>query len=163
MKNLTLISAFIFITTFIEAQRSVDALFSKYAGRDGFVTFTMNGDLLKLIDFCEDDEKIFPGDISEVRVLVQDDDKFIAVNFFDRVMKDLNINQYEEFMRFRDSDQDIRMLVKSAGNRFRELVLVGGGDGNFVVQVKGNISYSEAKRFSEKVKEDKGIDIVANH
>jgi hypothetical protein len=78
-------------------------------------------------------------------------------------MKDINPSEYEEFMRVKDSDGDIRMLVKTEGNRFREFLLVIGGDDNAIIQIKGNMSFKEAKRFSEDARKKHGMDIVAEH
>ncbi len=131
-------------------QRSVDALFNKYAGAKGFTTVTLSGDLLKMVKSLGDDSDFdsLPCKITELRILAQDDHNMKIDNFYDIVMNDINLSDYEEFMRIRNSDQDLRMLVRSEGDRFREFLLVGGGKDNLVIQIKGDMTLREAKKLS---------------
>ncbi len=147
------------------AQKSVDALFSKYSGEDGFTSITINGNLLKLIRaFDNDDEDNFwPGDVSVIRILVQDDGGFYAGNFFRMVERELDRKNYEEFMRINDSDNDVLMLVRSQGRNFTEFLVIAGdddGEDNVLIQVKGNMTYKEAREFSDKIRKDHGAEIV---
>jgi hypothetical protein len=146
-------------------QKSVDALFSKYSGEDGFTTITINGNLLKLIRAFDnnDEDNFWPGDVSSIRILVQDDEGFYAGNFFSMVERELDRKNYEEFMRINDSGNDVVMLVRSQGRSFTEFLVVAGdddGEDNVLIQVKGNMTYKEAKEFADKIKEDHGADIV---
>ena len=70
---------------------------------------------------------------------------------YDMVINDIDLNNYDEFMRIKNSDQDMRMLVRTDGNIFKEFLLVGGKN-NALIQVKGNMSFKEAKKFSEDAK-----------
>ena len=148
----------------IFAQRSIDALFDRYGGKEGFVTVTLSGDLLKLsclLDDDNDDERL-DGKITEIRILAQDDDDMNAGNFYDLV-KDFNTREYEEFMRVKKSDQDMKMLVRTDGKRFREFLLIAGGKDNFIVQVKGDLSLKDAEKFSSDARKDDGRNLLSNH
>ena len=60
MKKLFVIFALIITGTFLYGQKSIDNLFEKYAGKDGFTTVTVNGGLLKLAHiFGDNDDDIF--------------------------------------------------------------------------------------------------------
>jgi uncharacterized protein DUF4252 len=165
MKKLILSIALLLVLTIVSGQRSIDALFNRYAGSDGFVTITLNGDLLKLLgSFDNDDcERSFPAKVSQIRILVQEDENRDVENFYNKVIKDINLKNYEEFMRIKESDQDLRMLVRAKGNTFKEFLLVGGGEDNLLIQIKGEMTFKEAKRFSEDVKKDHGLSIIADH
>jgi len=145
-------------------QRSIDALFNRYAGRDGFVTITVSGNLLKLTNLLDDDkeEKSLPANITEIRILAQEDENMKVENFYDLVIKDINIGDYEEFMRVKESDQDLRMLVRSEGNRFKEFLLIAGGEDNFIIQIKGNMTFQEARKFSSEAKREHGMTCYQN-
>ncbi len=151
--------------TAIFAQRSVDDLFDRYAGKKGFVTVTLSGDLLKLSCLVDDDndKERLDGKITEIRVLAQDDDDMDVDNFYDLVIKDINTRGYEEYMRVKKSDQDLKMLVRTEGRRFREFLLIGGGEDNFIVQVKGDLSMKDAEKFSSDVKRDNGRNLISDH
>ena len=140
------------------AQKSIDALFNRYAGKDGFVTVTISGNLLKLACKFDDDKEGdgVAGKITEIRVLAQEDEGIKVDNFYDLVIKDINTKDYEEFMRVKESDQDLRMLVRTEGNRFREFLLIAGGEDNVIVQVKGDMSLKDAEKFASEAREDHG-------
>jgi len=148
-------------------QKSVDALFSRYAGSDGFVTVTISGNLLKLAKaLCNDDDDkdqdCLPGNITSIRILVQEDDGMKVGNFYDLVERELDRKNYEEFMRVKESDQDVVMLVRAVGRSFKEFLVIAGGEDNLLIQVKGNMTFKEAERFSEQVKKDNGTGFVNN-
>ena len=56
MKKLLLFIVFTITATFVYGQKSIDDLFDKYAGKDGFTTVTINGNLLKLAHCLGDND-----------------------------------------------------------------------------------------------------------
>ena len=156
MKKLLSIALLLTLFTATYAQKSIDALFSRYSGKDGFVTLTLSGNLLKLACQLDNDneENALPAEITEIRILAQEDEGLDVENFFDLVSRETSLKEYEEFMSVKESRQDIRMLVRSEGNRFKEFLLIGGGDGNFVIQIKGDMTYKEARKLSSDIKKD---------
>ncbi len=143
----------------VSGQKSADAMFRKYAGKDGYITMTLQGNLLKLFTSCDSEKgnDFWPDDLTEVRILVQEDNTRKSNNFLDFVRHDLNTGEYEEYMNIRKSDQDIRMLVRTEGKHIKEFLIVGGGKDNLLIQVKGNISPAEARRFSSRCKDSGNI------
>jgi len=81
-------------------------------------------------------------------------------NFYDMVERELDRRNYEEFMRVKNAHQDIVMLVRAEGKKFKEFLIVADGKDNALIQVKGNMTYKEAKRFSDSMKRDNGVNIV---
>jgi hypothetical protein len=165
MKRLFLIIALTITATIIYGQKSIDALFERYAGKDGFVTITISGNLLKLATCLdnENDDNSLPAEITEIRILAQEDEHLKVENFYDMVINDINLDNYDEFMRVKESDQDLRMLVRSENNRFREFLLIAGGEDNALIQIKGNMTYEEAKKFSSDARKNHGLNIVAKN
>jgi hypothetical protein len=162
MKKLYLLIVLSAITSLVSGQKTIDALFERYAGRDGFTTVTISGNLLKLAACFDDDENddALPAKISEIRILAQDDENLKVENFYDLVIKDIDLGKYEEFMRVKESDQDLRMLVRSEGNRFKEFLLIAGGEDNALIQIKGDMSFKEARKFSDDAKKNHGLNLV---
>jgi len=151
--------------TLVNGQKSIDELFDRYAGRDGFTTVTINGNLLKLAHCLgENDEKdAFPLNITEIRILAQEDSSIKVENFYNSVINDIDLKNYDEFMRVKKSDQDLRMLVRSEGNKFKEFLLIAGGESNALIQVKGNMTYEEAKKFSKDAEKNHGLNFTEKH
>ena len=160
MKKLLWTLVFLAIIPALYAQRSIDDLFRKYAGKDGFVTVTVNGNLLRM--FKTDETEHWPGKVTQVRILVQDDESLRVENFYDLVMKELDVKDYEEYMRIKNSDEDLRMLVKTDGNTIKEFLLVGGGEDNLLIQVKGKMTYQEAEDFSSEMRKEHGRDLTSD-
>jgi hypothetical protein len=164
MKRFILIPVILTLTILGYGQKSVDALFEKYAGSDGFTSITISGNLINLVRALDndksDDDRCWPVDITTVRILTQDDDDMFNGNFYDMVEKEIDSRNYEEFMRVKEYKQDLVMLVKADGRKIKEFLIVAGGRDNFLMQIKGNMTYEEARRFSKSIKNDNGVNIV---
>jgi hypothetical protein len=140
-------------------QKSVDKLFSSYSDRDNFFTMHLGGPLLKFVISCDndrDDDDDFLNEIREIRILGQKDDQDKMPDFYNRVMRDIDTDEYEEFMRVKSSDENMIMLVKGDGSNFKEFLMVAGGENNVVIQIKGTISYKDARKLSDSAKKDHG-------
>jgi len=165
MKRLLVFIVLTITATFVYGQKSIDDLFEKYAGKEGFTTVTINGNLLKLAQCLggNDEDTSFPANISEIRILAQEDKNMRVENFYNMVINDIDLKNYDEFMRVKKSDQDLRMLVRSEGNKFKEFLLIAGGSDNALIQIKGSMSYAEAKKFSRDVEKNHGSDFISLH
>ncbi|MGD0757172.1 MAG: DUF4252 domain-containing protein [Bacteroidales bacterium] len=162
MKKLLVFIVLTITATLVYGQKSIDNLFERYAGKDGFTTVTINGNLLKLAHCFgdNDNDNSIPVDIMEIRILAQEDKSMKVENFYDMVINDIDLKNYDEFMRVKKSDQDLRMLVRSEGNKFKEFLLIAGGEDNALIQVKGNMTYDDAKKFSNDAKKKNGSAMV---
>lgn len=163
MKRLFLFITLMMTLTMVYGQKSIDALFEKYAGKDGFTTVTINGNLLKLLSCLDDDhgDRSIPANVTEIRILAQDEDTIKVENFYDKVIRGINLDDYEEFMRIKEAHQDLRMLVRAEGRKFKEFLLVAGGEDNLLIQIKGTMTFDDAKKFSVDAKRNHGVNIVA--
>ncbi len=163
MKKLFWISVFLAVIPALYAQKSIDDLFRKYAGKDGFVTVTVSGRLLRMFHGNEErHDDHWPGKITQVRLLVQEDENLKTDNFYDVVLKEINEKDYEEFMRVKNSDENLRMLVKTDGDTIREFLLIGGGEDNLLIQVKGTMTYREAEDLSSELRKEHGSDSITD-
>lgn len=149
---------FLFVLTAIfqisYGQKSIDNLFEKYSDEDGFTSVVFSGNLLRMVSDNDDD---FPSGITELRILTQENKSMSVENFYNLVMSDINRNDYEEFMSVKEPGQNIKILVRSKGNNIQEILLIAGGNDNVIVQAKGDISLSDARKFSEKIKKEQNI------
>jgi hypothetical protein len=166
MKKLFLLTVLSITFTFVYGQKSIDALFEKYAGKEGFSTVTFNGSLLKLAKLFDNDDdspdNSIPNGLTEIRILSQDDKSIKVENFYDMVIRDIDLKSYEEFMRVKESNQDLRMLVRIEGKTFREFLLISGGEDNAIIQIKGELTLEDAKKISMEAEKNKGVTVLAN-
>lgn len=161
MKKVLLIAALIMPMVIASGQRSIDRLFEKYSGKSGFTSIDINGNLLNLAASIDDEDrdKDLRARITGIRVLAQNDKDIRIENFYDLVMKDIDLKDYEEFMRVKESNQDMRMLVRTEGRKITEFLFIAGGEDNALVQVRGNMTLSDARRLSENAKKHHRIDL----
>jgi len=148
----------LYVTAF--SQRSVAKIFEQYSESDGYVTITLKGNLLNLFE-CDDDDddndsERNPQNITEIRILTQEDDSKDALNFIKMAARDIDNKDYEEYLSVRKSAQDIRMLIRQDGKFISEMLLIGGGEDNFIIQMKGKITHQEAEKIRRDIREDNG-------
>jgi hypothetical protein len=159
MKKSLGIVAMMFISALLNGQKSVDAIFEKYDGKDGFVTVTINGNVLALAASLDEsgDNNSMPKNITQIRILAQEDKAAKVENFYDLFGKDLDLSKYEEFMQVKESDQIVRMMVRTEGKKITEFLLIVSGKDNALIQIKGTMSFEEAKKFAEDAKKNHGV------
>ena len=160
MKRSLLILTLIILLSPLYGQRSIDALFKKYSGKEGYVSVTVSGDLLRLSSCFSsenDDSKSLPANVTEIRILAQEDKATRSADFYDNVIDKIDLDEYEEFMRVSHTDQEVRMLVRPEGNSFREFLLIAGGEENALIQIKGKMTFAEARKISKDLKKSNGL------
>lgn len=159
MKRIISVAVLLFIILSASAQSSIDKLFNKYQGKDGFVTVTISGNFLKMVGAFDDehgDDDIMKhvDKFSSIRILSQEDENEDVGNFYDMIMDEVSKGDYEEMMTINSSDSDVKILVRSEGKVFKEFLLVAGGDDNAIIQIKGSMSYEDIKEMSESIDGD---------
>ncbi len=80
----------------------MDKLFEKYEGKDGFTTVSINKGMFEMLNDMDPEDKDLQvlAQIEYIRILaVEDEDKIKAVNFYDEIMKSLNVEEYEELSK----------------------------------------------------------------
>ncbi len=157
MKRSLLLITLILVLNPLNAQKTIDALFHKYSGKDGYVTLTVSGNLLKLsscLNSDHDNDSSLPASVTEIRILAQEETNLKSEYFSELIKDNVDLNEYEEFMSIRESDQDVRMLVRSEGSTFKEFLLIAAGEDNAIIQIKGKMTFDEAKKFSKDLKKN---------
>jgi len=159
MKRIITPLVLLVFTISLSAQSSIDRLFDKYQGMDGFVTVTVSGNFLKLIGEFDDDDEFFKNSdkIAVIRILAQEDDNMEVDNFYDLVMDELDKGGYEEMVRVNSSDSDMKIMVKAEGDIFTEFLVVAGGEDNAIIQIKGKLTEKIIKEMSESINDDNNI------
>jgi hypothetical protein len=158
MKRLFFIVCFIGLTTTIFAQnKSIDRVFDKYAGQEGFTTvyiskymFSMFANLDEVEDEDMDDvQKIF-GKLNGIKILATEDGSPKGINFYDEIMKDLPRSEYNELMVVKDSESDVVFLAREDGGVIVELLLiVSGDDDNALIAITGEIDLNTIAKLSK--------------
>lgn len=149
-------------TLSISAQSTIDKLFNKYRGSEGFTTVTVNGNLLKMLADIDDEDQDddimrFANKFTSIRILAQEDDDMEVDNFYDTVIDEVNKGGYEEIVAINSDGSDVKIMVKADGNIFTEFLLIAGGDDNALIQIKGRLSMKDVKEMSMSIEDEKGM------
>lgn len=161
MKRMVLTVALIAFAASLGAQKfSADEFFNKYSGRDGFTTVVISGSLLGILGQCDSDDPFNPlSKITSIRLVVRERNGFQTnEGFLPEINNIIRKSGYEELMSVRDSDTDLRFMVRSERNMVKEMLLVIDGDDEAVVQIEGNLTRDEASRLFES--DGKGLTIL---
>ncbi|MDT8400933.1 MAG: DUF4252 domain-containing protein [Bacteroidales bacterium] len=132
----------------------IDAMFDKYAGKDGITTVYISSKMFSMMGKVDlDDEELqdVMNNLKSIRILTVDDDDLNAkLNFFAELEKDLDFGGYEELMVVKESNKDLKFLVKEKGKRIEELLMIGGGPGqNVLISIKGDLDLDNITSISK--------------
>lgn len=158
MKKLSLIIlVFVFPLLVFSQHPSVNKLFEKYAEKDGFTTVYISKNLFKMVgemdlDDPEVDELI--NKLETIKILASDSE-FINennLNFYEEIMDELPIDEYEELLVVKEKDQDVKFMVKEKNGIISELLLVvGGKDNNALISITGNIDLKHISKLASSM------------
>ncbi len=139
----------------ISAQNSViDKVFAKYSGQEGITSVSISPDLFKIAaayNEGHDGDEDFPVEkISSLKVLtVEDEGKISGTDFYNEVLKDLNVSEYQEVMSVREGSDNVKMLMKTDGRQIFEFIILTGGDDSALVYIAGNFSMDDLENVAQ--------------
>jgi hypothetical protein len=158
MKRIVFILSFILLSVATMAQKdAVDALFDKYAGKDGFTTVIISSKMFSLFQDMEVEDDEFNdmmSSLQSIRILASDETlEDMSINFYEEVMKDLDEDDYEELMVVKEKDQDVKFLIKEKNGTIAELLLVAGGKGgdNALISIRGDIDLKTISKLARSM------------
>lgn len=138
------------------AQKSpVDAIFDKYAEKEGFTTVIISKYMFSL--FANSDSKNNKDDFSKIisglesiKILsVEDSMLNTRINLYKDLMKDIPLDKYKQLMIVKEKNQDIRMMIREGNGKILEFLMIGGGVDNFVISITGSIYLESIAKLSK--------------
>lgn len=155
MRRIIIFTACLIISFNLYSQNSpVEKLFEKYANKDGFTTVSISKYMFSLfvnknIDSKDNFEKVIKG-LESIRILTVEDSALNStINFYKEISKELPIDQYKELMSVKEKGQDLKMLINEKDGRITEFLLIGGGEDNVLIYIKGNINLASLAEISK--------------
>ncbi|KPL14784.1 MAG: hypothetical protein AMS26_09570 [Bacteroides sp. SM23_62] len=170
MKRMFFIICLIGFAAAVFAQnKSIDRVFDKYAGQEGFTTVYISKYMFNMfadLEGAEDEEieevqKVF-GKLTGIKILASEDGSPKGINFYDEIMKDLPREKYEELMVVKDSESDVIFLAREESGVIVELLLiVSGDDDNALIAITGEIDLNTIAKLS-KAMDIEGMEELEN-
>ncbi len=148
------------------AQAQNDAIakfFSKYQGDESFSQVTISGKMFSMMANITGDtkeEKDMISAISKIKGLkiLSKGEARNSRELYKEAISMIPSNSFEELMAIRDKDKDMKFFTKEAGGKISELVMVMGGNDEFMVlTIFGEIDLKEISKIGKSVNID-GLD-----
>ncbi len=156
----------VMIAISLTAQAQNDAIakfFSKYQENEAFSQVTISGKMFSMMANLtgdSEDEKAMIGAISKIkglRILSKSDTRD-SRTLYKEAISMIPTKDFEELMAVRDKDKDMKFYTKESGGKISELVMVMGGNEEFMVMtIFGDIDLKEISKIGKAVKID-GLD-----
>ncbi len=166
MKKIALLIPVLLVPLMLTAQtKSIDKLFKKYYGKEGFTSVLVTQDMFKVIANMEEEKGELEGTlgkIKRVRVIAQEDEADVAAVNFMEELRGVEFDDYKELVVVREADQEVMVLAKEENGRLSELLVLVGGEDNVLVSVEGNFTMKDLEALGELEGLDELGDILDN-
>ena len=156
-----MISMFTVIGTSTAQEDAISKYFSKYMDDESFTVVYLSPKLFQLlgkldIEELEDNEAAaimeVVEDLKSLRVLTTEEN---AEQYYNEALKTINTKDYEVLLTVRDEGENVQFLIKDEGNTINELLLLVGGEDEFVmVSFVGNIDLDKISQLAKKLDVD---------
>lgn len=120
-----------------QAQAQNDAItkyFDKYMDDENFTVVYISSKMFemfaKLDPDVDEEVKSVINDLKGLRILVRENG---GLKYYKEAIKKIDFNEYEELMTVRDDGTNVKFVVREEGDLIKELLLIVGGDDEFVL------------------------------
>jgi hypothetical protein len=166
MKKLVAIVVLMTAIGTANAQDAISKFFSKYQNDESFSQVNISSRMFGLFTQMEadkpEDKEVLDAisKLKGLKILAKQD----ARNARELYKEAFNVipKDYEELMTVRDKDKDMKFLIKESGGKISELLMVAGGDSEFMVlSLFGEIDLKQVSRIGQKM-DVKGLENLHN-
>jgi len=162
-KKLILTLGMVVATLALSAQGElISRYLDQYAEDESLVKVSINSRMFSLFTEMEggtEEEKEFLDAVSKLKglkVLASDSmSKGQSRALFTKASKDVDGAGYEELMTVKDAEEDVKFSIKEKGGTIEELIMVVGGNKNFVfLSLYGEIDLKTVSKLASTVRVD---------
>jgi hypothetical protein len=157
MRTFIAAAAFLMIVNGAFGQDAISKFFTKYQADESFSQVTVSSKMFGLFTNMEADtpeDKEVLNAISKLkglRILAKEDARD-ARGLYKEAFSLIPMKEYEELMSVRDKDKDMKFLIKENGGKISELLMVMGGNEDFMVMsLFGEIDLKQISRIGKKM------------
>ncbi|MEK6783584.1 MAG: DUF4252 domain-containing protein [Bacteroidota bacterium] len=167
MKKVMVVMVMVMMTAGVKAQDAISKFFSKYQNDETFSQVTISSKMFNLFTNMEvedkDDQEVMNAisKLKGLRILTKEDTRDSRA-LYKEAMGMIPIKEYEELMTIRDKDKDMKFFIKETGGKISELVMVMGGNEEFMVMsLFGEIDLKQVSKIGKKMNVD-GLENLEN-
>jgi Domain of unknown function (DUF4252) len=136
----------------------IDALFSKYNGREGYTTVMVSRSMFELFSTMADDKddkefKDITKRLSGIRIISCDCKAGTSASqdFYKEMARAVSATQYQDLMDINDGGEQVKFVIRKQGDRISELVMVAGGGDACLISLQGDIDLKQMSRLSKSM------------
>lgn len=160
MKKLMIVVTLMAVMTGVQAQDAISKFFSKYQNDESFSQVTVSSKMFGLFTNMEaetpEDKEVLEAisKLKGLKILAKEDARN-ARELYKEAFSLIPMKDYEELMSVRDKDKDMKFLIKESGGKISELLMVMGGNTDFMVMsLFGEIDLKQVSRIGRKMNVD---------
>ena len=169
MKKLLIITCIGYLTAFqVNAQdAAISSLFDKYADNEELTKVNISQKMFSLFTNLEPDDpetKELANAISKLKgvKILASDSIANGRKYYREASQNIRKSQFEELMSVRDGDKDMVFMIKESGGIINELLMLVGGDHQFVaMDLFGEIDLKQISKLSKGMNM-KGMEYLEN-
>ncbi|TVQ14784.1 MAG: DUF4252 domain-containing protein [Balneolaceae bacterium] len=145
---LLLLTALLFTFSVSAQNNEIDELFKRFSSIEGATHMNLSGALIDMFFRSSDDKNVSDAakKISHIQLLTFSGEH--QTDFFQSVTGSLSKTRYSELMRIHDSGNQFVVLADMDEKTVSELILVGGGNENVLIRIRGNMSLDDVNDIS---------------
>jgi len=139
---------------------AISKFFTKYQNDDSFSQVTVSSKMFSLFTNMEvdnkDDQEVLNAisKLKGLRILAKEQTRD-SRDLYKEAMNMIPAKEYEELMTVRDKDKDMKFFIKESGGKISELVMVMGGNEEFMVlSLFGEIDLKQVSKIGQKMNVD---------
>ncbi len=143
IKIVILIAVLLPVSLFAQQKTTIDGLYDKYAGKDGFTSINISSDMFAMMaginmdDSSEDARKAqeMLKQLDGLKMLVYEPkDSGAVIDFYREIKNKIPDNKFKELMSVNSDDAKIRFLVNQDKNgKIKEFLMFVNSDGESLV------------------------------
>src|SRR5687768_16876281 len=157
MKKIVAVIVLMVVLSGAYAQDAISKFFSKYQSDESFSQVTVSSKMFGLFTKMEaetqEDKEVLDAisKLKGLRILAKDDARN-ARELYKEAFTLIPVKEYEELMSVRDKDKDMKFMIKESGGKISELLMVMGGNEQFMVlSLYGEIDLKQISRIGKKM------------
>ncbi len=163
--KLFLTATFVVLGLSLSAQGElINQYLDDYADNEDYVKVSINSKMFSLFTEMEgntEEEKEFLDAVSKLKglkILGSDSLAGGSRSIYEKTVSDVDKAGYEELMTVKDAEEDIKFSIKEKGGIIEELIMVVGGNKNFVfLSLYGEIDLKTVSKLATSMRVD-GLD-----
>ncbi|MCB0618735.1 MAG: DUF4252 domain-containing protein [Saprospiraceae bacterium] len=141
------------VATLSAQSQSIINFYERYLHHEKATQIDIDGWLLKLAgSFAEGEEAKLIEKISHLRVLVMEEENIVDPKDYQRLLRGIQNDNFEQLMQIRDGGSKIDCYVRESGDRITDLILTVNGEDEFVLlSLEGAFSLDDLRSLNLEV------------